>query len=77
MPIISNSKGTIKVGNFELPIISMDISYARFTEYGYPPEHANCKASSENFIDSTAIVIDENVLALPAPGQKVVVEDDL
>lgn len=52
-----------------------NFSYSPFTEYVRPPEHANCKCSTDNnFIDSTAIVIDPDVLALSAPGQKVVEE---
>lgn len=63
--IISKSSGTIKVGDFELPIISMDASYSFYTEYGYPLE-------PDNVIDSTATVIDEEILTLPAPEQKEV-----
>ena len=58
------------------------ISYAPFTEYGIPPNSLIDELNSfqyspepTNVIDSDAIVIDENVLALPAPGQKEIEND--
>ena len=84
--IIAKHNVKIMIGNEEIKgIVDFDISYAPFTEYGYRPAtgHIGRMVFKEDMpwgatiIDSDAIVIDENVLALPAPGQKDVVEDDL
>src|ERR1019366_6972999 len=61
MSLFSTSDGEkIKVGNLDADVSDLfmvNISYATYTEYGYPP-------APTNTIDSTAIVIDPETLAL-------------
>jgi hypothetical protein len=68
MSLFSTSDGEkIKVGNLDVDVSDLfmvNISYATYTEYGYPP-------APTNTIDSTAIVIDPETLALPAPAEQV------